>query len=75
MSQALLRRFVSARVRMVKAVEDREAGQGALEYIGMIVVAAVLIVAVLTAFSGAGFKQTITDKVNDIKNAISGFSG
>lgn len=75
MSQKLINRYVATRIRALKVVESKELGQGSLEYIGMIVVAAVLIVAVITAFTNGGFKATITDKVNSVKTAISGFSG
>jgi uncharacterized protein (UPF0333 family) len=75
MSQNLINRYVATRIRVQKAIENSERGQGSLEYIGMIVVAAVLIVAVITAFTNGGFKQTITDKVNSVKTAISGFTG
>lgn len=75
MTNAMLNRFVAARVRVLKAVESREVGQGALEYIGMVIVAAVLILAVISAFSNGGFRDAITTKVNSVKNALDGFEG
>ena len=39
----MTRMFVNTKIRMMKALEAREAGQGTLEYLGIIVVVALLI--------------------------------
>ncbi len=49
----------------------REAGQGTLEYIAMLLVAGVLIVAIIGIFSGAGATlsakvQAVVDKITSI---------
>ena len=46
----MTRKIAALQVRVIKAVEAREAGQGTLEYVGMIAVAALLVVAVVGAF-------------------------
>jgi hypothetical protein len=46
----------------------REAGQGTLEYIAMLLIAGVLIVALVGIFTGVG--KTLSDKVGDVVKAI-----
>lgn len=48
---------------------DRERGASALEYVGMVILAALLVVAVITAINPANIKGTVTEKVNEILNA------
>lgn len=68
MSDKLINRYVATRIRVQNALDSGERGQGSLEYIGMIVVAAVLIVAVLTAFKGADFGAKIQSAIDNIKS-------
>jgi Flp pilus assembly pilin Flp len=58
--------LVKTQIRLQQFIANRESGQGTLEYIGMVVVAALLIVGVVTAASTAdlgGKFQTAIDKL------------
>ncbi|UZN02155.1 hypothetical protein [Cellulomonas sp. S1-8] len=70
----MTRMFVNTKVRMQKAIEarigDREAGQGMLEYIGILVVAALLIVAVLAAFDVFDPEAIADTQIGDIDEAL-----
>jgi len=46
----------------------REAGQGTLEYIAMLLIAGVLIVALVGIFTGVG--DTLSNRVGDVVKAI-----
>ena len=63
----MTRMIASLHVRAIKAVEAREAGQGTLEYVGMIAVAALLVLAVVGAF---GNGSSLGAKVSDVINKI-----
>lgn len=53
--------------RIQAATARREEGQGTLEYIGMIAVAALLVMAVVGAFGGGSdLAQVVTDAIADI---------
>lgn len=53
--------------------ERREAGQGTIEYLGIAVVIAIVILALTAAFSGEdGFANDITTEIGDIISNISG---
>jgi len=54
----MARMFVNAKVRAIKVLEARlkgDAGQGTLEYLGIVVVAAILIIALIGVFNGGSF--------------------
>jgi len=68
----MTRKIAALHVRVIKAVEGREAGQGTLEYVGMIAVAALLVVAVVTAF---GNGSTLGSKVSDAISKITSIGG
>jgi hypothetical protein len=53
----------------VAKVRNRESGQGALEYVGMIAVAAVIVVAVVLAIKSAGIGAWVTGVIDTMKNA------
>lgn len=48
---------------------NREAGQGALEYVGMIAVAAVIVVAVVVAIKNAHLGDWVTGVIDTMKGA------
>ncbi|WP_068403100.1 hypothetical protein [Kribbia dieselivorans] len=58
MSDFMLRRYIQVR--------NAEKGQGTLEYVGMIIVAALVAVAVITAAQGTDFGGKFTAKVNEV---------
>jgi hypothetical protein len=58
--------LVSAKVRLIKAVEAREAGQGSIEYVGAILIAAVLIGIVITSLNGINIAGKITEAINSV---------
>ena len=45
----------------------RDAGQGALEYVGMIAVAAILVIAILQATKTVDLAGFFTDQINRVK--------
>jgi len=58
--------LVKTQIRLQQLTAKREAGQGTLEYVGMIIVAAILVAIVVTAVNGtdiAGKFQTAIDKI------------
>ena len=65
----MTKNLIALRIRVAKSIEGRiEAGQGTLEYVGMILVVAVIVAAVMTALSGfdfAGKVKTAIQKVID----------
>ncbi len=68
--------FVSTKVRLQKAVEarlagrDLEAGQGMLEYVGILVIAAVLIVAVMAALDVIDVEGIVNNRANEIQDSL-----
>ena len=63
----MTRRIASLHVRVIKAVDAREAGQGTLEYVGMIAVAALLVLAVVAAFgNGTSLGAKVSDAISKI---------
>ncbi|GAA1825253.1 hypothetical protein ACFFOM_12025 [Microlunatus capsulatus] len=53
-----------------KVAARREAGQGTLEYVGMIAVAAIIIVAVVAVAKEADLGGMITTAVEKVKTAV-----
>jgi hypothetical protein len=62
--------FIDATADRIKA--RREAGQGTLEYVGMIAVAAIVIIAVIGALKQADLKHFISDAITNITSALAG---
>lgn len=66
------RLYCNAKVRVLSAIESADdEGQGTMEYIGMVLLAGVLIVAVIGVFTGAGAQwaakiKTVVDKITSI---------
>lgn len=57
--------LVKTQIRLQQLTAKREAGQGTLEYVGMIIVAAILVTIVVTAVKG-------TDIAGSFQKAIDG---
>jgi hypothetical protein len=68
----MTRMLVNTKIRFQKAIEARgeDAGQGTLEYIGMVLVAVVLVVAVITAFDTAGIATKIGTSLTNFANKL-----
>jgi hypothetical protein len=47
----------------------RDAGQGTLEYVGMIAVAAILVIAILQATKSVDLAGFFTDQINRVKGS------
>jgi hypothetical protein len=62
--------LVKTQIRLRQLAAKGEAGQGTLEYVGMIIVAAVLVVAVIKIFKGAGFDALLATKVKELQDAF-----
>lgn len=59
-------KFTVAKSTLADRLQDRERGATALEYIGMLVVAAMLVVAIWGAINTANPGQKVTTLVNEI---------
>ena len=57
------------------ATDRDEDGQGTLEYVGIVIIAALLVVAVVGAVNPEGIATTITNKISDITGAGAGGGG
>ncbi|WP_421734649.1 hypothetical protein [Cellulomonas sp.] len=66
----MTRMFVNTKIRMMKAIEAREAGQGTLEYLGIVVVVALLITAMIAAFTTWDLGAKLTAALAKITTAI-----
>jgi len=62
----MTRALVKTQIRLQQLVAKREAGQGTLEYVGMIIVAAILVTIVVTAVKGTGIAAAFDKAINDI---------
>ena len=63
----MTQKLIAVRIWLDKTVEGRrDAGQGTLEYVGMIIVAALVIVAVVGVLSPARFSSALTTAVNSV---------
>jgi len=62
--------LLTAYSRVVAAIaaprDENEKGQGTLEYVGIVVIAALLVTAIFTAVKGADIGSTITSKLKEI---------
>lgn len=65
---ALYATMVSTVTSTATASKD-EKGQGTLEYVGIVVIAALLVTAIVTAVQGADIGSTITSKIAEITGA------
>ena len=58
--------LVKTQIRLHQLVAKGEAGQGTLEYIGMIIVAAFLVVIVMTAIKNGGVAGKLATAIKEI---------
>jgi hypothetical protein len=65
----MTRMYVNAKIRAMKAIENRELGQGTLEYLGIVIVAAILVVAVVGAFDKFKLGEEIGKQLDKITKA------
>ena len=70
MQKLLLTLFVWQLTAVDKLKTRREAGQGTLEYVGMIAVAAIIIVAVVAVAKSADIGSMLTAAINKVKAAV-----
>jgi hypothetical protein len=68
----MTRAFVKTQTRLQQLTTKGEAGQGTLEYVGMIIVAAVLVVAVMGAIKGAHLDEFLKTQLTAITGAFAG---
>lgn len=74
----MVRMYVNTKVRLQKSLEqrfagtDREAGQGMLEYVGILVIAALLIGAVMAALKVIDPTELVGEKAKEISDALNG---
>ena len=72
MNQLLVTLYVWQLTAGDKLKQRREAGQGSLEYIAAIAVAAIIILAVVTAVNDADLGAWATGLINKIKSSTGG---
>lgn len=63
-----LLKFYSTMLAATTAPRD-EKGQGTLEYVGIVVIAALLVTAIVGAVRGVNIATVVTTKLNEIINA------
>ncbi|QTE29958.1 hypothetical protein [Pengzhenrongella sicca] len=66
----MTRMFVVTKIRLQQALESRESGQGTLEYLGIIVVAALLITALIAGIKEFEIATKVSDALSKITDAI-----
>lgn len=62
----MTRMLVNTQIRVQKALEAREAGQGTLEYLGIVVIAALLVGAIIAAVTRFDLDGKITTELGKI---------
>jgi hypothetical protein len=67
MYESLIKMYAVLTARVT--VAQNEKGQGTLEYVGIVVVAAILVGAVVDAINGGEITSAITGKISEIINA------
>jgi hypothetical protein len=67
MTESLIKLYAVLTARMT--VAQNEKGQGTLEYVGIVVVAAILVGAVVDAINGGEITAAIKGKITEIINA------
>lgn len=63
--QKVIETWVAFQAHMFVA-RNNERGQGTLEYVGMIIVAAFIVMAVLKVTNGLGMDTTFTNKIKEV---------
>ncbi|MGN6574307.1 MAG: hypothetical protein ACTHKG_01335 [Nocardioides sp.] len=67
MYESLIKMYAVLTVRVAAAHDEK--GQGTLEYVGIVVVAAILVGAVVDAINGGEITSAISNKISEIINA------
>ena len=67
MTESLIKLYAVLTARMTVAQDEK--GQGTLEYVGIVVVAAILVGAVVDAINGGDITSAIKGKITEIINA------
>ena len=67
MTESLIKLYAVLTARMTVAQDEK--GQGTLEYVGIVVVAAILVGAVVDAINGGEITGAIREKISEIINA------
>lgn len=66
-------KLVTVRMALTDLVQDRrEKGQGTLEYVAMVVVAAIIVLAVVTYLSGVDLGGILSAAVDNVLGALGG---
>ena len=68
MSHKLAAKFVVAQHVMTENLRDRERGASALEYVGMLIVAAIIVGAIISVIKPDTIKTAVQDAVDTILN-------
>ena len=72
MDKLMITLFVMQMTVVDKFKARREAGQGTLEYVGMIAVAAIVVAAVALVIKGANLDALVTTAITKVKTAVAG---
>ncbi len=67
--QNIATKLLAMTLAMVNTPKDDERGQGTIEYLGAIIVAAVIILATIDAVGNLGIGEAIGDQVEKVINA------
>jgi hypothetical protein len=67
MYESLIKMYAVLTARVATAHDEK--GQGTLEYVGIVVVAAILVGAVVDAINGGEITSAISNKISEIINA------
>lgn len=65
----LTRLYIAADTRIRQAVGSKDQGQGTLEYLGVIVIVAILVVAAVAAFNTFDLGGKLSEQLDKIGNA------
>lgn len=72
MTNKIAAKFTVAHHALNQRMSDQERGASALEYVGMIVVAALLVVAIVTGIDTDAVKESVGEQVDKILNPKDG---
>jgi hypothetical protein len=68
----MTRIFVKTQIRLQQLTAKREAGQGTLEYVGMLVVAAIVVVGVISVLKGADLDVKLGEAIKKVTDTFNG---
>ncbi|HEX8496820.1 MAG TPA: hypothetical protein VF661_06460 [Actinomycetales bacterium] len=72
MTDAMIRLQIRATDQLAKVQDRRDAGQGALEYVGMVAVAALIVIAILGLVGTWDIGGIVTGAVTRVRTAAGG---